>query len=68
MRDAHHRALQAGLAWRPVADSNASPYELRAGTGRRGPTSSGRFDAAVQQLNEDGAGENSPTSPVRTRR
>jgi hypothetical protein len=32
MRDAHARALQAGLAWRPVADSERArpPYELRA--------------------------------------
>ena len=61
MRDAHHRALQAGLAWRPVADSERArpPYELRPGTGRRGPAELwARFDAAVQQLNEAGAGEN----------
>ena len=40
MRDAHARALQAGLAWRPIADSERArpPYELRPGTGRRGPT------------------------------
>ena len=37
MRDAHARALQAGLAWRPIADSERArpPYELRPGTGRR---------------------------------
>ena len=61
MRDAHDRALQAGLAWRPVADSDRArpPYELRPGTGRRGPAELwARFDAAVQQLNEAGAGEN----------
>ena len=61
MRDAHSRALDAGLAWRPVADSERArpPYELRPGTGRRGPADLwARFDAAVQQLNEAGAGDN----------
>ena len=61
MRDAHARALQAGLAWRPVADSERSrpPYELRPGTGRRGPAELwARFDAAVQQLNQAGASDN----------
>jgi hypothetical protein len=61
MRDAHARALQAGLAWRPVADSERArpPYELRPGTGRRGPHELWtRFDAAVQQLNQAGAGDN----------
>jgi hypothetical protein len=60
MRDAHARALQAGLAWRPVADSARArpPYELRPGTGRRGPGELWtRFDAAVQQLNDAGAGD-----------
>ena len=61
MRDAHARALQAGLRWRPIADSERArpPYELRPGTGRRGPTDLwARFDAAVQQLNQAGAGDN----------
>jgi hypothetical protein len=61
MRDAHARALQAGLAWRPIADSERArpPYELRPGTGRRGPTELWtRFDAAVHQLNQAGAGDN----------
>ncbi|MGZ6574173.1 MAG: hypothetical protein ACXVHB_25055 [Solirubrobacteraceae bacterium] len=61
MRDAHARALEAGLAWRPVADSERArpPYELRPGTGRRGPTELwARFDAAVQQLNQAGAADN----------
>jgi hypothetical protein len=61
MRDAHARALQAGLAWRPVADSERArpPYELRPGTARRGPHELWtRFDGAVQQLNEAGAGDN----------
>jgi hypothetical protein len=61
MRDAHARALQAGLAWRPIADSERArpPYELRPGTGRRGPAELWtRFDAAVYQLNEAGAADN----------
>ena len=61
MRDAHARALHAGLAWRPIADSERArpPYELRPGTGRRGPTEPWRrFDVAVQLLNEAGAGDN----------
>jgi hypothetical protein len=61
MRDAHARALQAGLAWRPVADSERArpPYELRPGTSRRGPPDLwARFDAAVRQLNQAGAGDN----------
>ncbi|HEX6619822.1 MAG TPA: hypothetical protein VF024_09200, partial [Solirubrobacteraceae bacterium] len=61
MRDAHARALDAGLGWRPVADCERArpPYELRPGTGRRGPTDFwARFDAAVQQLNQAGAGDN----------
>jgi hypothetical protein len=61
MRDAHARALQVGLAWRPVADSERArpPYELRPGTGRRGPAELwARCDAAVQELNRAGAGDN----------
>jgi hypothetical protein len=61
MRDAHRRALEAGLAWRPVAGSNRAkpPYELRLGTGRRGPEElSTRFDAAVERLNMARAGDN----------
>jgi hypothetical protein len=61
MRSAHVRALEAGLAWRPVADSERArpPYELRPGTGRRGPAELWtRFDAAVTQLNQAGAGDN----------
>jgi hypothetical protein len=60
MRDGHARALEAGLAWRPVARSERArpPYELRPGTGRRGPQDLwARFDAAVEQLNDAGAGE-----------
>jgi hypothetical protein len=61
MRDAHARALQAGLAWRPIADSERArpPYELRPGTGRRGPADLWtRFDAAVDRLNQAGAADN----------
>ena len=61
MRDAHAQALQAGLAWRPVADSERArpPYELRPGTARRGPPDLWlRFDAAVRRLNQAGAGDN----------
>ena len=60
MRNAHVRALEAGLAWRPIADSERArpPYELRPGTGRRGPTELlTRFDTAVQWLNQAGAGD-----------
>jgi hypothetical protein len=60
MRDAHARALDAGLAWRPIEGSERArpPYELRPGTGRRGPERLwARFDAAVDQLNRAGAGD-----------
>jgi hypothetical protein len=60
MRDAHVRALEAGLAWRPIEGSDRArpPYELRPGTGRRGPAELWtRFDAAVEQLNTAGAGD-----------
>lgn len=60
MRDAHARALDAGLAWRPIAGSNRAkpPYELRPGTGRRGPEELWtRFDRAVERLNVAGAGD-----------
>jgi hypothetical protein len=60
MRDAHAQALEAGLAWRPVKGSERArpPYELRAGTGRRGPEELWtRFDEAVAQLNNAGAGD-----------
>jgi hypothetical protein len=60
MRDAHARALEAGLAWRPVPGSERArpPYELRPGTGRRGPEELwARFDAAVARLNAAGSGD-----------
>jgi hypothetical protein len=47
---AHH----AGLMWRPVpgAENASPPYELRPGTGRRGPADLWqRFDRAVAVLN-----------------
>ena len=60
MRATHARALKAGLAWRPVEGSDRArpPYELRPGTGRRGPEELWeRFDAAVERLNHAGAGD-----------
>lgn len=51
---AWEHAHAAGLLWRPVpgAESALPPYELRPGTGRRGPASLWeRFDGAVAQLN-----------------
>ena len=52
-------AHAAGLLWRPIAGAeNAQPpYELRPGTGRRGPVELWeRFDAAVTGLNQAIAG------------
>jgi hypothetical protein len=60
MRATHARALEAGLAWRPVEGSERArpPYELRPGTGRRGPPEFwARFDAAVERLNQAGASD-----------
>jgi hypothetical protein len=51
---AWEHAHAAGLRWRPVpgSESAAPPYELRPGTGRRGPGDLWlRFDAAVAGLN-----------------
>ncbi len=51
---AWNAAHQAGLQWRPVpgAEQAQPPYELRPGTGRRGPHQLWeRFDAAVAALN-----------------
>jgi hypothetical protein len=51
---AWEHAHAAGLLWRPVpgAEGAAPPYELRPGTGRRGPTAQwDRFDDAVAVLN-----------------
>lgn len=54
-REACEAAAREGLAWRPIpgADRAQPPYELRPGTGRRGPEELwSRFDAAVQGLND----------------
>jgi hypothetical protein len=58
---AWENAHQAGLLWRPVpgADQAQPPYELRPGTGRRGPPQLWeRFDAAVAALNRAITGSN----------
>src|SRR5947209_13699406 len=52
---AWEHAHAAGLQWRPVpgAERAQPPYELRPGTGRRGPQNLWeRFDAAVAALNQ----------------
>jgi hypothetical protein len=51
---AWEHAHAAGLLWRPIpgAEQAEPPYELRPGTGRRGPAELwGRFDASVAALN-----------------
>jgi hypothetical protein len=51
---AWEHAHATGLLWRPVpgAENAEPPYELRAGTGRRGPQDAWvRFDVAVTALN-----------------
>ena len=56
---AWEHAHSAGLLWRPIPDADRAPppYELRPGTGRRGPASLwARFDAAVAELNRAIAG------------
>jgi hypothetical protein len=56
---AWEHAHAAGLQWRPVAggESAQPPYELRPGTGRRGPAELWtRFDEAVAALNRAIAG------------
>jgi hypothetical protein len=53
-REACEEAYQAGLLWRPIPGAQGAqpPYELRPGTGRRGPAELWeRFDQAVQTLN-----------------
>jgi hypothetical protein len=52
---AWEQAHAAGLLWRsiPGADGAEPPYELRPGTGRRGPAELWeRFDGAVARLNQ----------------
>lgn len=59
---AWEHAHSAGLGWRPVPGSEhaAPPYELRPGTGRRGPAELWeRFDAAVNGLNRAITGSDS---------
>jgi hypothetical protein len=56
---AWEHANAAGMRWRPVpgAEGSAPPYELRPGTGRRGPPALWqRFDDAVTTLNRAIAG------------
>ena len=58
---AWEHAHTAGLMWRPVpgAESAQPPYELRPGTGRRGPQDLWeRFDRAVASLNRAINGSN----------
>lgn len=55
-------AHAAGLLWQPVvgAEGAQPPYELRPGTGRRGPAELwARFDAAVAGLNDAITGSDS---------
>jgi hypothetical protein len=52
-------AASLGLAWRPIpgAENAEPPYELRPGTGRRGPDDLWeRFDTAVARFNHANAG------------
>ena len=58
---AWEHAHAAGLLWRPVpgAEGAEPPYELRPGTGRRGPPELWtRFDDAVKTLNRAITGSN----------
>src|SRR5262249_45564619 len=58
---AWEHAHAPGLRWRPVpgAEGAEPPYELRPGTGRRGPPELwARFDAAVKTLNRAITGSN----------
>jgi hypothetical protein len=59
---AWEHAHAAGLLWRPVpgAERAQPPYELRPGTGRRGPENLwARFDRAVAALNKAITGSDS---------
>jgi hypothetical protein len=61
---AWEHAHTAGLLWRPVpgAESAEPPYELRPGTGRRGPAERWeRFDASVADLNRAITGSDAAT-------
>ena len=58
---AWEHAHAVGLMWRPIpgAENAEPPYELRPGTGRRGPAEMwDRFDAAVAALNRAITGSN----------
>ena len=58
---AWEHAHAAGLMWRPIpgAETAEPPYELRPGTGRRGPAELwARFDASVAGLNRAITGSN----------
>jgi hypothetical protein len=56
--DACRQAAQAGFEWPPHrASSSEPPYELRPGTGRRGPERLWRaFDGTVSELNRAARG------------
>lgn len=59
---AWQQAYAAGMQWRPVpgAANAEPPYELRAGTGRRGPEDLWlHFDSAVMEMNRAISGPNS---------
>ena len=61
---AWEHAHAAGLMWRPIpgAENAEPPYELRPGTGRRGPDELWtRFDASVAGLNRAITGSNAAT-------
>lgn len=61
---AWERADSAGLHWRPVpgAEGAEPPYELRPGTGRRGPADLwAAFDPAVAALNRAITGSSAAT-------
>ena len=61
---AWEHAHAAGLIWRPVpgAEGAEPPYELRPGTGRRGPPDLwARFDATVAALNRAITGSDAAT-------
>jgi hypothetical protein len=60
-REACEEADRAGLLWRPIPGAQGAqpPYELRPGSGRRGPGQLWeRFDTAVQELNHAITGTN----------
>jgi hypothetical protein len=55
--EACRRAAAAGYSWPPHTSTVKQPYELRPGTGRRGPKELWqRFDSAVEEVNRAAAG------------